>query len=328
MKRLILSMFHLALFISFLNLGRSMDCGGNQVSNTIYVNQQGKGNFQTIQAAIDSIKNQNDKWIVINISSGIYKEKVHIPQGKPCIVLKGVGRGSRGTTIRYDDSSHHVGTSMSATLISSPPNVLVTNIKFENTFGPNGPAVAANFYGDKSAIFDSSFIGYQDTLLLSSGRSYFKNCYIQGEVDFICGSGQSYFENCVMNATQAQNKPPGFVTAQMRNSPEGKEGFVFKGGSIVGNGQVNLGRPWGFYSRVIYWDTYFSSVVMPKGWDPWDKESHVKDITFAEINCKGPGADTKNRVNWMKKAEDINKSEYTYSSFINSDGWLNNLPSV
>lgn len=53
-----------------------------------------------------------------------------------------------------------------------------------------------------------------------------------------------------------------------------------------------------------------------------------KDITFAEINCKGPGADTKNRVNWMKKAEDINKSEYTYSSFINSDGWLNNLPSV
>lgn len=66
-------MFHLALFISFLNLGRSMDCGGNQVSNTIYVNQQGKGNFQTIQAAIDSIKNQNDKWIVINISSGIYK---------------------------------------------------------------------------------------------------------------------------------------------------------------------------------------------------------------------------------------------------------------
>lgn len=78
-----------------------------------------------------------------------------------------------------------------------------------------------------------------------------------------------------MNATQAQNKPPGFVTAQMRNSPKGKEGFVFKGGSIVGNGQVNLGRPWGFYSRVVYWDTYFSSVVMPKGWDPWDKESHV-----------------------------------------------------
>ncbi|XP_058774102.1 putative pectinesterase 10 [Vicia villosa] len=321
-------MFHLALFISLFYVGRGMDCGGNHVSNTIYVDQQGKGNFKTIQAAIDSIKNQNDKWIVINISFGTYKEKVHIPIEKPCIVLKGAGRGRKATTITYDDSAEHDGTSMSASFISSPPNVIVTGIQFENTFGTNSPAVAANFYGDKSAIFDSSFIGYQDTLLVSSGRSYFKNCYIQGEVDFICGSGQSYFENCVMNATQGQNKPPGFVTAQKRDTPNGKEGFVFKGCSVIGNGQVNLGRPWGSYSRVIFLDSYFASVVIPKGWDSWNQQSHVKDITFAEINCKGPGADTKNRVDWIKKPEDIKISEYTYSPFINSDGWLNNLPSV
>lgn len=56
------------------------------------------------------------------------------------------------------------------------------------------PALAAAFYGDKSAIFRCGFLGYQDTLFAAVGRHYFKNCYIQGEVDFIFGYGQSYFE--------------------------------------------------------------------------------------------------------------------------------------
>ncbi|KAE9617180.1 putative pectinesterase [Lupinus albus] len=37
-------------------------------------------------------------------------------------------------------------------------------------------------------------MGFQDTLLDSDGRHYFKNCYIQGEVYFIFGRGQSYYE--------------------------------------------------------------------------------------------------------------------------------------
>lgn len=57
-------------------------------------------------------------------------------------------------------------------------------------------ALSAAFYGDKSAIFNSSFMSYQDTLFAAKGRHYFKDmlCYIQGDVDFIFGSGQSYFE--------------------------------------------------------------------------------------------------------------------------------------
>lgn len=73
-----------------------------------------------------------------------------------------------------------------------------------------------------------------------------------------------------MNAVQGENRPIGFVTAQRRNAANDTNGFVFRGGSIVGTGQVNLGRPWGPYSRVIFWETYFSSVVTPQGWDSWD----------------------------------------------------------
>ncbi|XP_045810127.1 putative pectinesterase 52 [Trifolium pratense] len=208
----------------------------------------------------------------------MYREKVHIPIEKPCIILK--GSGSNTTIIAYNDSANNVGTSDSATFISSPPNVVVSGISFKNTYGSNGPAVAANFYGDKSAIFECSFFGYQDTLLISSGRSYFKNCFIQGEVDFICGEGQSYFENCVINAVQEKSKSIGFVTAQLREKPNDPNGFVFKGGSIIGIGQVNLGRPWGPYSRVIFWETYFSSVITPEGWNLWHVRGDQKESTY------------------------------------------------
>lgn len=56
------------------------------------------------------------------------------------------------------------------------------------------PALAASFFGDKSAIYRCRFLGYQDTLFAATGRHYFKDCYIQGEIDFIFGLGQSYFE--------------------------------------------------------------------------------------------------------------------------------------
>ncbi|CAJ2652298.1 putative pectinesterase 10 [Trifolium pratense] len=328
MKLLLLPMmFPLILLICLFYVGKAIDCGGNRIANTIVVNQRGQGAFQTIQAAIDSIKRQNNQWILLQINPGIYKEKVHIPIEKPCIILK--GSGSKTTIIAYNDSANNVGTSDSATFISSPPNVIVSGISFKNTHGPNGPAVAANFYGDKSAIFECSFFGYQDTLLLSSGRSYFKNCFIQGEVDFIFGSGQSYFENCVINAVQGKSRPIGFVTAQLREKPNDPNGFVFKGGSIIGIGRVNLGRPWAPYSRVIFLETYFSSVVTPGGWDLWHvRRDQEQNIVFAEVNCKGPGANTKNRVNWEKKPNEINLNEYTLSSFINNDGWLANIPSI
>lgn len=61
-------------------------------------------------------------------------------------------------------------------------------------FKLKGGAPAAAIHGDKTAIFNCGFLGYQDTLFDAVGRHYFKNCYIQGGIDFIFGWGQSYFE--------------------------------------------------------------------------------------------------------------------------------------
>ena len=55
-------------------------------------------------------------------------------------------------------------------------------------------AVAARIYGDQSAFIECGFVGFQDTLWDVTGRHYYKNCYIEGAIDFIFGGAQSYFE--------------------------------------------------------------------------------------------------------------------------------------
>ena len=69
-------MFNGRTFILFIicssKVCKAMDCGGTQVSRTIVVDQSGKSDFHTIQAAIDSIKTSNNKWVKIHIKAGTY----------------------------------------------------------------------------------------------------------------------------------------------------------------------------------------------------------------------------------------------------------------
>ncbi|CAL0320938.1 unnamed protein product [Lupinus luteus] len=69
------------------------------------------------------------------------------------------------------------------------------------------------------------------------------------------------FKNCILNATSS-----GYVTAHGRNAKLESSGFVLKGGKVIGNGKTMLGRAYGPFSRVIFYETYLSSVVALEGW--------------------------------------------------------------
>lgn len=62
----------------------------------------------------------------------------------------------------------------------------------------------------------------QDTLYLHYGIQYLKDCYIEGSVDFIFGNSTALLEHCHIHCKSA-----GFITAQSRNSPQEKTGYVF-----------------------------------------------------------------------------------------------------
>ncbi|WMV22173.1 hypothetical protein MTR67_015558 [Solanum verrucosum] len=55
-------------------------------------------------------------------------------------------------------------------------------------------AVALRISGNKTAFYNCSFYGSQDTLYDHKGLHYFNNCFIQGSVDFIFGHGRSLYE--------------------------------------------------------------------------------------------------------------------------------------
>ena len=67
-----MTFFLVLVTCSFFFLSKAIDCGGKHISNTITVNPNGKKAFKTIQDAINSVKNNNDKWVKIHIKAGLY----------------------------------------------------------------------------------------------------------------------------------------------------------------------------------------------------------------------------------------------------------------
>jgi len=299
--------------------------------NIIKVDQKG-GKFKTIQSAINSVPDGNSQWTHIQIAAGLYKEKIKIPISKQCIFLDGAGMKS--TKIEWND---HGSTGGSVTFATLASNTLVRGIQFKNGFNrpPQllqddlAPALSAQIDGDKCAFFECAFIGLQDSLWDSHGKHYFKNCYIQGGVDFIFGTAESVFEGSTLYYAMGEygvNRKKGYMTAQGRTSLSDPSAFVFKNCKFTGTGKAYLGRAWKAYSRVIISNSDLSAVVDPLGWNAWTFQGQESGkISYVETNNRGPGASTAGRVPWMKKTSpDLTK--LLSNSYINADGWIAKLP--
>lgn len=77
-------------------------------------------------------------------------------------------------------------------------------ITFENSapkpvdFDYNSQAPAIRVSGDNCAFYSCSFLGWQDTLYADQGKQYYKDCRVEGNVDFILGYACAVFENCTI----------------------------------------------------------------------------------------------------------------------------------
>lgn len=299
--------------------------------STINVDKSQNLSFSTIQAAIDSVPSNNKNWISISVKAGVYNEQVQIPSDKPFIYLKGEGMDT--TSVVWDGHDQML---ISATFASFADNILVSGITFVNSYNyppsknrnPVKQAVAARISGENSAFYECGFLGYQDTLLDDKGKHYFILCTIEGAVDFIFGNGQSIYERCNISLNVGIPNPgsTGFIAAQAREEPDQTSGFVFKRCSVDGKGHALLGRAWKPYSRVIYYQSSLSNVVVPQGWDIWDNAGHEGDVTFVEEECSGEGSNKSDRVNWEKTLTPAELESFTTISYIDSEGWIPNLP--
>ena len=73
------------------------------------VSQNGTGDFQTVQEAIDAVPLGNSRRTVIRVSPGIYKQPVYVPKTKNFITLAGLCR--EDTVLTWNNTSakidHH-----------------------------------------------------------------------------------------------------------------------------------------------------------------------------------------------------------------------------
>ncbi|KAJ8467598.1 hypothetical protein OPV22_030152 [Ensete ventricosum] len=321
----------LVLFLSVfssISLRAPVAIAAASIARTIVVDLKGGGDFESIQQAIDSVPDNNNKWTKIHVAAGVYREKVNVKSTKSYIVLE--GDGAQTTSIEWGDYSDSSGrtTDASATFTSYASNFVAKSITFKNTY--NGfanltPAVAAWILGDKSAFYDCSFIGFQDTLGDMLGRHYFKDCYIEGVVDFIFGYGQSIYERCNLSTVKSLQKP-GYVAAQGRKDSSDNNGFVFKSCTISGPQATYLGRAWKQYSRVIFYQTFMSDIIVPEGWYIWNAKGSEDLVTFVESGCTGPGSNLSGRVKWEKQPSDDELKKFIDISYIDGEGWLDAQP--
>lgn len=290
------------------------------------VGKKGSGaKYTKVKAAIKSIPKGNSVRCVIRIAKGFYKEKIEIPKNKPYITIEGAGAGV--TILSYGDTAEEAGsTSQSASFAVMSDYFVAKDLTFENSSPPppggavGQQAVAFRIEGDKAQFYRVAFLGAQDTLYDKQGRHYFKDCYIQGSIDFVFGDGQSYYETCHLHSIA--NPGSGSLTAQKKMTKAETSGFSFVRCNVTGNGPIYIGRAWGPYSRVVLLYTDISAPIIPAGWYNWGDPAREKTVYYGQYKCTGVGADTKGRVNWSKELTDAQARPFLSWDFVDGKQWI------
>ncbi len=292
------------------------------------VAQNGTGDYTTVQAAFNAVPDgYTGRWTIF-VKRGVYYEKILLAASKVNVVLIGEERDS--TILTYDDYSGRIrdsvviGTSTSYSVAIDGADFIASNITFRNT-ATQAQAVALRVNGDRATFYDCNLLGYQDTYYTWGGsgtvRTYHKNCYIQGSVDFIFGRNIVLFDACRINV----NRNGGTITAAATDLPA-KFGYVFKN-CTISNDSIGfdgnpittfyLGRPWQSAPRTVFMGCYEPARLNAAGWLSWN----VPPALYAEYQCSGPGYQPSLRVPWSSQLPDSVAARYTMQNIFAMDSY-------
>lgn len=290
----------------------------------VKVDLSGRGDFTSVQAAIDAIDEENSRFVTVIIEPGIYKELIRIPASKPFIRLQ--GRDAAKTILTNNMSArmigpdgNEIGTFRTPTATVEAADFAAENITFANSAGDVGQALAIAVLGDRTIFRNCRFLGWQDTIYDQAGRHYYENCHIEGHCDFIFGSGTAFFEKCRIHCLQGS-----YITAA--STPQTQAyGYVFSNCMISGEpaeAKTYLGRPWRDYASVIFLNTQMDNVIRPEGWHNWGKPERERTVRYGEYNSTGPGGNPAARVGWSRQLTPEEVKLITADKVLGgTDGW-------
>ena len=314
--------------------------------------QEGEKQFPALQLSI--------RHVIIHVGPGIYREKLVI--SRPYVTLLGEGEKKEDVVLVYGDAALDImpegdkrGTFRTASVRIDTHDFTARHITFQNDAGFGhtvGQALALYVDGDRCYFNDCALIASQDTLFTAPlppkeaqpggfkgpgqskprvmGRHCYRDCYIQGDVDFIFGSAICWFEDCVIfSKMPGDRKPPespdddvifGYVTAA--STPEGMPfGYVFQNCRLESDcrpGTICLGRPWREFAKTVFLHCELGPHIRAEGWKDWNKpHGH---FYYGEYQSYGPGANPEARADFSCQLTEEEAAKYTIENVL--EGWV------
>ncbi|WP_205418625.1 pectate lyase [Paraliobacillus sediminis] len=305
-----------------------------EIDNTITVAQDGSGDYDTVQSAIDAVPINNSQTVMIYVKNGTYKEVINIPANKPFITL--IGENEKETVITYDNYAGRdngvggtLGTSGSASAYLRADDLKVENLTFENSFDETidtdgRQAVAVYASGDRLYFKNVSFIGNQDTLYVNAGTHYYDHVYVEGDVDFIFGAARVVFANSVIHSfDRGSESTNGYVTAASTLISD-EYGMMIMNSKLTSDaaaGTVYLGRPWpsggnpSAIGSVLIKNSELGEHINPDGWTSMSG-LQPEDARLFEYKNTGPGAVVNDS---RRQLTDEEEAEWTVENVLK--GW-------
>ncbi|XP_076945355.1 pectinesterase 1-like [Bidens hawaiensis] len=291
----------------------------------IRVMKSGGGDFKTIEEAVGSIPEKNEKRVIVCIGPGEYTEKIKMERGKKFVTFLGDPKDM--PTLVFNGNAAKYTTVESGTLTVDGDYFVAANLHIKNSSPrPDGKmqgaqAAAMRIGGDMATFYNVRFYGFQDTFCDDRGRHFFKDCYIEGTADFIFGNGKSIYLNTEVHCITGELAS--WITAHAREMAESETGYVFVHCRLTGDGKGwFLGRAWKKFSKVVFIYSDFSQSVDPKAWDSNKQPSPETNIFFGEFGNTGPSAVTDGREPYVKKLTLEEAKPFISLSYIEGSKWL------
>lgn len=318
----------------------------------IHIAADKTGDYVSVTEALSSIPDTYTDKVTVFIHKGVYRERITI--ARPCITF--VGDSPEDTVLTYDlyarmrmEDGMKRGTFRTYTCLIDTHDVTFRNLTVANTAGPGptaGQAIALYADGDRLMFDNCRFLGNQDTLFTGplppreiepggfvgpkqfaprlNGRHYYRNCYIEGDIDFVFGSATAYFERCEFFSKDIGQAVNSYVTAA--STPQGQPyGYVMDGCRFTGScppATAYLGRPWREYAKTVLINCHMDSHICPEGWHDWGKTEARSTCCYAEYNSTGAGASADSRPGWVRTLSKEQAALYSRVAVLNGeDGW-------
>jgi pectin methylesterase-like acyl-CoA thioesterase len=284
----------------------------SQVFNYV-VAADGSGDYTSIQSALNACPDGQKSMIFIK--NGTYNEQVALGTKSAASTKKIslIGESYGGILITHSQSRASSGSPTYedvCTVKLYASDFYAENISIQNAAGATGMAEALYTAGDRQIFRNCKLLGYQDTYRSKKGtRGYFKNCLIEGAVDFIYAGGTLFFDDCTINCVNGGGHivaPEDSYTTKT-STVSGKTlnlGFVFRRCNITANtdvatGSYDLGRPWNVNAGAYYLNCTLGKHIKPAGWTTMGgNETTASFAEYNSLNPDGTSATVNGRISW------------------------------